>query len=97
MSPRKPRRKYTPKSQDLHTETAALLRALRAEADLSQTEFAKALGASQSVVSKLEHGHLPPSLLAFQGAYRLARSITDRTGDAKHEHALLKFLAEGRV
>lgn len=62
------------------------MRDLREALGISQIAYAELLGMSQSIISKLEAGHLPPSLMAFLRAYRLARM-----NGGEHEETVLEF------
>lgn len=81
MTVRIPRKRALP-ANPKHAETARLMRDLREALGISQIAYAELLDMSQSIISKLEAGHLPPSLKAFLRAYRAARGLGDMGGIA---------------
>lgn len=91
MSPRK----RIPKDlvQSRYLAIAQLFYDLRMALGLTQVEFAKLVGMSQPLISKVEKAHMPPSLKAFLGAYRAAMVLPNREVLKRFE----RFMAIGQV
>lgn len=82
-----------PKLPKTYSETARILGDLRAALGLSQGEYAKLLGMSQPLISKLEAGTMPPSLKAWQRAYQEGL----RADEWEITAAMDGFMENGRI
>lgn len=70
-------RKFEKRNSAVKIKVGGAIRAVRRSADISQVELSKAVGVSQSTLSKIESGLLIPDVIVYERLCRRFDALRD--------------------